>query len=178
MASLLCLDVAGAFDNISYERLAHNMRKRRVPKALLNWVEDFLKERRTTLTIAGYTLEERAVNVGIPQGSPLSPILYLFYNADLLKIYENTGLRTSVIGFVDDVNILIYSTSIESNCEKLTRVYSECERWVARHGSEFAAKKYELIHFSRTLKKFNITAGITLEGRTLEVKEVVRILDV
>ena len=31
VASLLLLDVAGAFDNVSYERLLHNLRERRVP---------------------------------------------------------------------------------------------------------------------------------------------------
>jgi hypothetical protein len=30
--------------------------------------------------------EEYRVDIGIPQGSPLSLILYLFYNADLLEI--------------------------------------------------------------------------------------------
>ena len=72
-------------------------------------------------------MKERTANVGIPQGSPLSPILYLFYNADLLEIYNNIRLRISAIGFVDDINILIYSELTEENCEKLSKVYKKCE---------------------------------------------------
>ena len=103
------------------------MRKRRVPTLLLYWVVDFLEERRTTLAIGGFTLEERTANVGISQGSPLSPIFYLFYNADILKIYNNIRLRTNVTGFIDDINILIYSELTEENCKKLSKVYEKCE---------------------------------------------------
>ena len=178
VASLLCLDVAGAFDNVSHERLLYNMRKRRVLGALLNWVADFLKERRTTLSIAGYTLPNRRVNVGIPQGSPLSPILYLFYNADLLDVCEDTKLRTSATGFVDDVNILTYSTSTESNCNKLTKIYESCEEWASKHGSRFSAKKHELIHFTRTPKRFNMGASLQLGGDRVQATNSVRVLGV
>ena len=65
--------------------------------------------------------------MGIPQGFPLSSILYLFYNADLLEIYNNIRLRTSATGFVDNINILIYSELTEENCKKLNKVYEKCE---------------------------------------------------
>jgi Reverse transcriptase (RNA-dependent DNA polymerase) len=79
-------------------------------------VTDFLSDRRTEVRVNEFTLPEARVAVGIPQGSPISPILYLFYNADLLENCENIRLRTSAIGFVDDVNILTYGESTEQNC--------------------------------------------------------------
>jgi len=36
VVSLLSLDIAGAFDNISYERLLHNLRKKRIPSLITN----------------------------------------------------------------------------------------------------------------------------------------------
>lgn len=44
-ASMLCLDVAGAYDNVSHKRLLHNLRKRRIPPQLVGWVRDLLKDR-------------------------------------------------------------------------------------------------------------------------------------
>lgn len=32
VASLLSIDVAGAFDTVSHQRLLHNLRKRRIPE--------------------------------------------------------------------------------------------------------------------------------------------------
>jgi Reverse transcriptase (RNA-dependent DNA polymerase) len=113
VATLLSLDVSGAFDRVSHTRLIHNLRKRRIPEEITNWVLDFLQDRETEIRLGDFTLESSKVFAGIPQGSCISPILYLFYNADLLDICENTTLRTSATGFIDDINILTHSTSTE-----------------------------------------------------------------
>ena len=73
-----------------------------------------------------FVLLEALVSVGIPQGSPISLILYLFYNVDLLESCESLRLRMSTTGFIDDVNILTYSESTEQNCEKLAEIHKEC----------------------------------------------------
>ena len=70
-----------------------------------------------------YTQPLGMVHAGIPQGSPLLPILYLFYNADLLESLENKGLCISTAGFIDDVNILTYGLSIRRNYKVLKRMY-------------------------------------------------------
>jgi hypothetical protein len=46
-------------------------------------------------------------------------IFNLFYNANVLKMYNNIKLRVSVTNFVNDVNILIYKKLIERNCKTL-----------------------------------------------------------
>ena len=85
------------------------------------------------------------VNTGIPQGSPLSPILYLFYNADLVEIGQNTGAL--ITGFVDDINIATTSPSISGNVDTLSNLLAEAQDWAHRHASVFAPEKFKLIHF-------------------------------
>ena len=111
-------------------------------------MEDFLLDRCTEVKINDFTLSEALVSVGIPQGSPISPILYLFYNTDLLENCESIRFRTSATGFVDNVNILTYSESIEQNCKKLAEIHVECQKWARKHGSQFCSDKYKLIHLS------------------------------
>jgi Reverse transcriptase (RNA-dependent DNA polymerase) len=127
IASILSLNVVSAFDRVSHARLAHNLRKRKISETLVKWVEDFLKDRYTEIKIANFTLEKSRVNADISQGSPVLSILYLFYNADLLNIYENLTLRTSPTGFVNDVNLLTYDISAEGNCRNLERIYDVYE---------------------------------------------------
>src|SRR5277367_140828 len=102
------------------------------------------------------------VEIGVPQGSPLSPILFLLYTASLHEICNRPKEGLGGIGFADDVNLLAYSQSTEDNCRKLERVYQELSQWAAKHGMRFAPQKYELIHFSRKTKKFNMQASIQI----------------
>ena len=83
VTSLLSLNVSKTFDNVSHARLLHNMRKRRVLTLLLNWVKDFLRERRTTLTINEYTLLERRAKVNISQNF----LYYLYCIFSITSIY-------------------------------------------------------------------------------------------
>jgi hypothetical protein len=48
------------------------------------------------------------MHTGIPQGSPLLPILFLFYHANLVVICNPPTLPASGIGFVDDVITLAF----------------------------------------------------------------------
>jgi hypothetical protein len=85
MIASLLLDVSGAFDTVSHPRLLYNLRKRRVPTFIIAWVKSFLRDRYTELVLPDCTKPRFLTATGIPQGSPLSPILYIFYNADLVE---------------------------------------------------------------------------------------------
>jgi hypothetical protein len=85
---------------------------------------------------------------GIPQGSPLSPILYVYYNADLVewKIDRNGG----AIGFVDDFNAWIVGSDAEQNTKAIQdTIIPHAEQWSRRSGATFEADKTSLIHFTR-----------------------------
>jgi hypothetical protein len=92
VTSILCLDVSGAFDYVSHPQLLHNFRKRRIDPKIASCVESFLKDRVTSIKLNESTSAPMDTNTGIPQGSPMSPILYLFYNADLLESCEDIRL--------------------------------------------------------------------------------------
>ena len=178
VATILSMDIAGAFDNASHQRLLHDLRKRRVPTLIVNWITSFLEGRATKLKVTEGETPYFDVTEGIPQGSPVSPILFLFFIADLLDNINNEGLRTSPIGFVDDINILTYSESTERNCTILQRIHRKCQQWAIKHGAKFAPEKYELIHFARNHKKFNMTATMNIDEIRLDTKPHIRILGV
>ena len=60
------MDVAGAFDNISHERLLYNLRAKGVPTALVIWTASFLRDRATSIKIGGKTSPIEGVKTGIP----------------------------------------------------------------------------------------------------------------
>lgn len=106
------MDVTGAYDNALHTRLLHNLRKRRLG-ALVPWISAFLTGRSTRIRMAEGVLEAIPTTTGIPQESPLSLILYLFYNADLIEDCSRDGVVAS--GWVDDVSLITEGKTEEDN---------------------------------------------------------------
>jgi hypothetical protein len=69
-----------------------------------------------------------------------------------------------VFSFVNNSNILIYSKTTEENYRALERVYKVYITWARQYRVVFTPKKYYLIHFIRSYKKFNIKAIVNIRG--------------
>jgi ribonuclease HI len=148
-ASMLLLDVAGAYDNVSHERLLHNMKQMGLSE-LVPWVGAFLTGRSTRIRLPGHLSDAFPTPTGIPQGSPISPILFLLFNAPLVKNCSlTTGYgRTEAFGWVDDVCILAVSNSYEENVWLIEKALQRADQWAKGHAARFAPDKFELIHYS------------------------------
>ncbi|RMJ21223.1 hypothetical protein PHISP_07907 [Aspergillus sp. HF37] len=161
--------------NVSRERLLHNLRKRQVSERITCWIASFLSGRSTTLKLQEYTAPSAPIQTGVPQGSPISPILYLFYNADLIEACKTQ--ETEAVGYIDDASILAVGPTAQRNCKTLKGIHRTAEKWAAQHGSQFALAKYELVHFTRD-PKANSTHALRLPYATIEASPSCRYLGV
>ena len=157
------MDVAGAFNNVHHNRLIHNMKQRCIPLQIVKLVQSFLTKRTTQLRFNGTTSADINIEAGIPQGSPLSPILFMLYNAELLEIPKTPDLA---LGFIDDIAYGTSGLTAEGNIERLQTILSKSEEWKEKHGAQFEPSKYMLIHFTRNTR-LNVTAGIQLNSTTI-----------
>ena len=146
VVSLLMLDVSEAYDNVSYDRLLHNLRKRRLGQ-LVPWVKAFLSNRSTRIRMPEGVSDRISTPTGIPQGSPISPIFYLIYNADLIENCVN-GVTSN--GWVDDVYFIAKGDNERETIRKLRVVCQKADQWAGTHASVFGPKKYALVHFVNT----------------------------
>ena len=178
MTSFLNLNVSEVFDNVSHLRLLHNMRKKRISSKLLKWVKDFLKNRNITLIIGKYTQAKRRISVNISQSFSFFSILYLFYNANLLKMCKNVKLRFNVTNFVNDINILTYNEFIKRNCDVLKKAWNKALKWTKKHEFKFNERKHKLIHFSRISKRYNIKINIALRKHWVNANTDFKVLKI
>jgi len=128
VVSLLSLNEKNAFDNMTYSKLLHDMKKRKVSRLLLEFVKNFMKDQCIMITIDDYMMMKCSVNVDILQDSSLSSILYLFYNANLLEACDDIKLRINFTDFMNDINILIYKEFMKCNCRVLSEIYDRCKQ--------------------------------------------------
>ena len=148
---MLLLDVEGAFPNAVTDKLIHNLKKRRAPTAIVNFVKVLLTGRRTKLKFDDYTLDTIPILNGIGQGDPLSMLLYIFYNADLLDLPDNPTSEDA-IGYIDDIALVAIRNDFEESTNRLKDMMTKEDggiSWSKTHNSRFEVTKSAILHFSR-----------------------------
>jgi hypothetical protein len=155
VASVLFLDIEGAFPNAVTKRLVHNMRMRRIPGNIILFTEQLLTNRQTQLRFDGYTSEWFPVTNGIGQGDPLSMILYIIYSSDLVDVARprqgREYLKELTLAFVDDTAFVAiaedFATTHRMLADMLERPGGGYE-WSRDHNSRFETNKFALMDFS------------------------------
>lgn len=150
-ATVATLDVKGAFDAVLPGRLFLRLREQGWPFQLCNWVLSFVTDRKVCIRLDGQLGPQQSIKCGLPQGSPVSPILFMLYISPLFKI---DGMRKS-FGYADDVAILETSPSLEENSARIGTTINRALDWGKSEGVTFDPSKSELIHFSRKRKDKN-----------------------
>ena len=72
-----------------------------------------MQDRKIQLKFDGNSQEITDINIRIPQGSPVSPILFLIYIRFLFNKRINTSER--ILSYLDDISLAVSSNSIEEN---------------------------------------------------------------
>jgi len=177
VVSALFLDIEGAFPNAVTERLLHNLRKRRIPERYIVLISSMLMGRKNRLKFDDFSSNWFPLDNGIVQGDPLSMILYLFYNADLLEIMR--GRCKMCLGYVDDMALVTMASSFAETHRLLNSMVSRsggAREWSISHNSKFEASKSILIDFSCT--KGVEQPAMTFQGCTVTAQASHRFLGV
>ena len=168
VVSVLFLDVEGAFPNAVTSRLTHNLKRRRVPAAIVRYVGLLLTGRKTRLKFDDYVSEVTNITNGIGQGDPISMLLYICYNADLLDLPDNP-VAEDAIGYVDDIALVATGSDFRETTRRLKSMMTKDDgglRWSISHNSRFEVTKSAVIHFSRkTVPDLEIENGRIRIGR-------------
>ena len=105
------LDISKAFDKVWHDGIIYKLTQNGISGNLLNLMEDFLKERKRVV-LNGQFSTRKNINVVVPQGSVLGPLLFLIYINDLTE-----GLTTNVKLFADDTSLfsVVHDTQTSAN---------------------------------------------------------------
>jgi predicted RNA binding protein with dsRBD fold (UPF0201 family) len=162
MTTLLNMNVIETYNHVSREKLLHNLKKKRISTWIVVWTNNFMQNKRINFIVKAKQTIMNNVNVDISQKSSMSSIFYLFYNANLLKLFEQSLYKMIVIDFVNDINIFIYDINMINNCRLLKKMHEHCLLWNHRHEIVFALIKYKLIHLTRNIAKFDMQTSIKI----------------
>ena len=169
--STLFLDIKGGFDNVNPSTLCSMLKAKAVNPYIISWPRSFLTGRTCRLRYQGSPKVFAPVAVGTPQGSPVSPLLFVIYVSRLHCVIPQ-GLTLS---YVDAFGLTVSSTSYRRNIQSLQRQYPVLKARGSRLGVGFSVPKTELIHCRMNRDRDVVSRSpVHLDGSIFPPKDEVR----
>jgi hypothetical protein len=109
--SALYVDVANAFDSVNYNILLYKLNAYGFRGIINDWFSSYLNGRFQYVEMHGQKSMLRLQRSGVPQGSVLGGLLFLFYINDLANIDPDSHF----ILFADDTTCLVYPNEAQDN---------------------------------------------------------------
>ena len=124
------LDLSKAFDTLHHKVLLTKLHFYGIRDIALNWLRNYLTKRTQYVDCNGVSSSIREIETGVPQGSILSPLLFIIYMNDIHAVSDNlnfildaddTTLSSPMCSFTRGCNgnIEPISTLINSELNKI-----------------------------------------------------------
>ena len=120
---VIYLDFQKAFDKVPRQRLILKLKSHGIGNSIINWMEQWITDRRQRVVVDGEVSSWKSVLSGVPQGSVLGPILCVVYINDLEE-----GVTGKILKFADDTKLFRKSKEIGDK-EKLQDDIYKLVKW-------------------------------------------------
>ena len=167
------LDIKKAYDSVNRELLLKVIRRKGVNGKIISYLTDFLGQDRVNVTkFRGTISAENLFRKGLPQGSPISPLLFNIYLNDITQIIED-----KILMFADDIVIWDNGCNLENTIRNLNNRIRTISELLNYKELELSPTKCVPIIFTRK-RRLNQLPTLTLGETNLEFKERAKYLGI
>ena len=172
---LVLLDFSKAYDRIWRQRLLHSLLDRGVPHHYVAWLNNFLNNRQAKVQFNGATSRSRKIVQGLPQGSVLAPILFLFY---INQMAEQLPDNITASLYADDVAILASSTSKPQAVKLAQEATNTVSTWSKEWKLTLNGSKSEYMIFSQSHADSQWSPNIVIDDIPLKRNQNAKFLGI
>lgn len=157
------LDLEKAFDRCWKYKILKTLSDWNIKGRIIEFIDKFLSNRQTACQIGNTRSEFLRQENGTPQGSILSPTLFLIAIND---ITNNLPVKVKTLIYADDIVIYTQTKNKNIATQILQGAINNLEIWAEHNGHSFSAIKTKYMIFSRRNQEYNL--NLRLNGQRLE----------
>ena len=147
VVTALFLDAEAAFDKCWYSGIRYKLKvNHNLPNRLIRTISSFLTDRSLQVCYEGCWSEDIYLKAGTPQGSPLSPLIYLIYVNDFPSEIQKF---CNISQFADDSALWSHAYTVSYAISKLQKGLNCLEGWCRRWRVKLNGEKSKLVFFNR-----------------------------
>ena len=174
-ASSIFLDVEKAFDKVWLQGLIYKLYILNYPTHLIRYISSYLTDRYIYFNIKNNTSEHIKLNTGVPQGSSLSPLLYIIFTSDIPT--PPSRLRIIRTQFADDLQDITTGRDIDSIQTRHQKALNALAQYNNNYRTKInASKSAQLIYNFRKLTPSHYK--LTLNNTTIPQKDTAKFLGI
>ena len=132
-----------------------------LPTKMTRWLSDFLVGQIIQVNMNGFLSGKISPLAGVPQGSVLSPLLFLIYVNDLPKPHHRQNSKSQ---FADDTAVWAGRKNIKIPAKLLQKDLRKLAKWCAKWKIKLNPEKTKVIVFSRSYLTRNPEPTLKLYG--------------
>ncbi|UYV73991.1 hypothetical protein LAZ67_11001742 [Cordylochernes scorpioides] len=106
------VDLRKAFDTVPHSLLWKKLTNLGVSYQFIHAIRNYYEQATVAVRWRGSITENIKIHSGVLQGEPLSPLLFILFMTDLIKMYDNSDLTSVYLPEFGDVHLLMYADDI------------------------------------------------------------------
>ena len=161
---LALLDYSKAYDTVWRELLLERLLEAGVPTRFVVWVSAFLRNRLGRVVVDGVEGRRRVFRQGLPQGSVLSPLLFLFFINPVRSVVSR---EVSVSMYADDVAVWVRDRRKERAAALVSEAVGAISQWSKESRLCLSTDKCVTGFFSQDTREAKWAPVVEVEGRVL-----------
>ena len=144
------LDLSAAFDTLDHRILLYRLQTILGVKGIaLEWFRSYLAGRSQQVVINGSVSSKSELNIGVPQGSVLGPILFNIYTLPLYELARDNDNFSHFYADDSQLYVVCNIDSIESSFSSIESCVSIFKAWMMSNRLKLNGDKTELTVFAK-----------------------------
>lgn len=156
------MDLSKAFDMVDHQLLLDKLYRYGLRGKIHNWIQSYLSDRSQLVEFDGVRSATLTLSKGVPQGSVLGPLLFLFFINEIPEISKNFTIM-----FADDISLLCPRSTLSLSLDSAQESLDSCCNYFCKNNLLLNTSKTVFMNFTPRISVYYESFLLKVQNRSI-----------